>query len=167
MSNSLWPHRLKHARLPCPSMYFTISLSLLKLGSNESMMQSNHLVLFFSCLQSFPVSGSFLMNQLFASGGQGIGPSASVLPMNIQGWFPLGLTGLISLQSKGLSRVFSSTKIQKHKFFCSQPFFLWLLCLYINTHTYTHTTLTSIHDYWKNIALTRWTFVDKVMSLLL
>ena len=78
--------------------------------------------LFFSCLQSFPASGSFLMSQLFSSGGQSIGASASasVLPMNIQSWFPFGWTGWISLQSKGLARVFSTT-VKKHQFFCPQP----------------------------------------------
>ena len=78
---------------------------------------------FSSCLPSFPASGSFLMSQLFASGGESIGAlaSASVLPMTIQGWFPLGLTGLISLQSKELSRVFSNTTVQKHQFFSAQP----------------------------------------------
>ena len=77
----------------------------------------------FSCPQSFPASGSFPMSQLFTSGGQSIGASASasVLPMNIQGWFPLGLTGLISLLSKGLSRIFSSTTVRKHQFFSTQP----------------------------------------------
>ena len=74
-----------------------------------------------ACLQSFPASGSFPMSPLFASGGQSIGASASVLPMNIQGWFPLGLTGLISLQSKGLSRVFSNTTVKKYQFFGIQP----------------------------------------------
>ena len=75
----------------------------------------------FSCLQPFPASGSFPMSELFASGVQSIGASTSVLPMNIQGWFPLGWTGLISLQSKGLSRVFSNTTVWKHQFFGSQP----------------------------------------------
>ena len=97
-------------------------LELAQLTSIESMMPSNHLVLcrpFSSCLQSFPGSGSFPVSQVFASGGQIIGASASasVLPMNTQGWFPFGLTGLIFLQSKGLSRVFSSTTVQKHQFF--------------------------------------------------
>ena len=84
---------------------------------------SSSFVPFFSCCHSFPTSGSFLMNLLNASGGQSIGTSASasVLPMNIQGWFPLGLTGLISLPSKGLSRIFSSTTVQKHQFFSAQP----------------------------------------------
>ena len=84
---------------------------------------SSFIVPFCSCPQSFPASGSFLISQLFASGGWSIGAlaSASVLPMNIQGWFPLGLTGLISLQSKGLSRFFSSTTVQKHQFFRAQP----------------------------------------------
>ena len=96
----------------------TISQSLLKFMSMESVMPSNHLVLchpFSSRPHSFSASGSFPMSQLFASGGQSIGASASVLPMNIQDWFPLELTGLISLQSKGLSRVFSNTTIRKHQ----------------------------------------------------
>ena len=87
----------------------------------------------FSCLQSFPASGSFLMSQFFPSGGQSIGvsASASVLPMNIKGWFSLGWTGWISLQSKGLSRVFSNTTVQKHQFFCIQ------LSLQSNSHLHT------------------------------
>ena len=92
----------------------------------ESVMPSNHsssVTPFSSCPQSFPASGSFPISWLFASGGQSIGasPLASVLPINIQDWFPLGLTSLISLQSKGLSRVFSSTTIWKHQLFSSQP----------------------------------------------
>ena len=106
----------------------TLALSFLyslNLTSIKSVMKSNHLILCLplsSCLQSFPPSGFFQMSQFFASGGQSIGvsASASVLPMNIQNWFPLGLTGLISLQSKGLSRAFSYTTVQKHKFFSAQ-----------------------------------------------
>ena len=115
---------------------------------------SPSVVPFSSCLQSFPSSGSFLMSQFFTSGGLSIGASdsASVLPINIQGWFPLGLTDLISLRSKGLSRVFSSPTVQKHQFFSISP----SLC----------PTLTYIHDYWKNHSLTRRTFVGKDMSLL-
>ena len=99
-----------------------IAQSFLKLMSTESVMPSNissSVAPFSSCPQSFPASGSFPMSQLFTSGGQSIEASASalVLPMNIQGWFPLGLTGLISLQSKGLSSIFSNTTIQKHQFF--------------------------------------------------
>ena len=101
------------------------SWNLLKLMSIESVMPSNHLILcvpFLSCLQSFPASGSFPVSQFFASGGQRIGVSTSalVLPMNIQDWSPLGWTGWISLQSKGLSRVFSNTTVQKHQFFGAQ-----------------------------------------------
>ena len=126
----------------CPTLYnpidrstpafpvLTISQSLLKFMSTESMIPSNHLILchpFSSCPQAFPASasGSFPMSLLFASGGQSTGASASALvhPANIQGWFPLGLTGLISLLSKGLLRVFSSTTIQKHQFFDIQPLF--------------------------------------------
>ena len=101
----------------------------------------------FSCL-NLSQSGSLPMSWLFASGGQSIGASASVLPMNIQGWFPLGLTGLISLQSMGLSRVFSSTTVWKHHFFGTQPS-LW-------SNSYIHTWLL------ETIALTRWTFVGAV-----
>ena len=108
------------------SLSFTISQSLLKFMSIESVMPSNHLIL--SCplspsaLKSFPASGSFLMSRLFTSDGQSIGASASasVLPVNIQGWFPLGLTSFILL-SKGLSRVISCATIQKHPFFGIQP----------------------------------------------
>ena len=104
------------------SLSFTNFWTLLKLMSIELVMPSNHLILchpFSSYLQSFPASGSFSVSQFFASGGQSIGTSASasVLQMNIQDWFPLGLTGLMSLQSKGLSRVFSNTTVQKHQFF--------------------------------------------------
>ena len=113
MTDSLLSHGLRHARFPCPSptsrgcsnscpssqwCYPTISPSVLP---------------FFSCLQSFPASGSFPMSQFFTSGGQSIGAPLSVLPLNIQDWFPLGLTGLISLQFKGLSRVFSNTTVKK------------------------------------------------------
>ena len=102
------------------------SQSLLKLMSIELVMPSNHLILChpFSCLQSFPASGSFPMSQFFASSGQSIAvsASASVLPMNIKSfqWFPFGWTGWISLQSKGLSSVFSNTTVQKHQFFSAQ-----------------------------------------------
>ena len=114
------------------------------------MSISSSVIPFSSCLQSFPASGSFPMSQFFASGGQSVGvsASASVLPINIQDWFSLGLTGLISLQSKGLSR----PRLKR-----------------INTSVLNFlydSPLTSIHDYWKTRALTRWTFVGKVMSLL-
>ena len=104
------------------SLSITNSQSLLKLISTELVMPSNHLIHcrpLLSCLQSFLASGSFPMSQFFASGGQSIrvSASASVLPMNIQDWFPLGWTGWISLQSKELSRVFSNTTVQKHQFF--------------------------------------------------
>ena len=105
------------------SLSITISQRLFKLMSIEAVMSSNHLILcwpFSSHLQSFPRSGSFPMSQFYASGGQSIGASASVLPENIQDWFPLGLAGWVSLLSKGLSRVFSSTTVQKHQFFGAQ-----------------------------------------------
>ena len=118
------------------SLSFTSSLSLLKLMSIQSVMPSNHLILcqpLLLCLQSFQASESFHMCQLFASGGQSIRVSAStsVLPMNIQDWFPLGWTGWISLQSKRLSRVFSNTTVQKHQFFGAQ------LSLESNSHIHT------------------------------
>ena len=111
-------------------------LSLLKLTSLESVMPSRHLILcnpFSSCSQSFPASGSFPMSHLFASGGRSFGASASasVLPMSIQDWFPLGWTDWISLQSKGFSRVFSNTMVQKHQFLCAQP------SLWSNSHIHT------------------------------
>ena len=114
----------------------TISCGLFRFISIEPVMLSNQLILcppFSFCLQSLPASGSFLLSHVFTSGGQSIGASASatVLPMNIQVWFSLGLTGLISLQSKGLSRVFSSTTIQKHQFFSTQP------SLWTNSHIHT------------------------------
>ena len=155
MSSYLRPHGLQHSRLPCPSptpgacsnsnpssqwCYPTISSSVIPLSS---------------CFQYLPVSRSFPMSQSFASGGQSTGASASasVLPMNIQDWFPLEWTGWISLQSKGLSRVFSNTTVQKHQFFSAQ------LSLWPNSHI--HTWLLE-----KTIALNRRTFVGKVMSLL-
>ena len=120
---------------------FTISPSLLKLMSIESLMPSNHLILYFplfSCPQSFPASGSFPLSQLFASDGQSIGASAlaSVLPINIQGWFPLGLSGLISFLSKGRSRVSPAPQFKS-----------------INSSVLSllyHPAFTSVHDYWKN-----------------
>ena len=113
---------------PQASLSITNPQSLLKLMSIESVMPSNHLVLcvpFSSHLQSFPASGSFPVSRFFASSGQSIGvsASASVLPMNIQDWFPLGWTGWISLQSKGRSRVFSNTTVQKHQFFHNTQLF--------------------------------------------
>ena len=122
VSNSLWSRGLQHARLPCPlpSPVACSNSCLLSQWSHPTI--SSSVILFFSCSQSFPASGSFPMSQFFASGGQSIGASASasVLPMNIQDWLPLGWTGLISLQSKGLSRVFSKTTVQKHQFFSAQ-----------------------------------------------
>ena len=108
MSNSLWPHGLQHARLPFPSLSVGVCSNSFPLSWWCHPTISSFIVLF-SCLQSFPASGSFPMSQLFASGGQSIGASASVLPVNIQGWFPLGLTSFDSLLSMGPSRVqFSS-----------------------------------------------------------
>ena len=119
VSDSLRPHGLQHTRLPCPSTTpgaYTNSCSS-SWWCHPTI--SSSVIPFSSRLQSFPASGSFQMSQLFASGGQSIGVSAStsVLPVNIQDWFPLGWTGWISLQSKGLSRVFSNTTVQKHQFF--------------------------------------------------
>ena len=122
MSESLQPHGQQNAWLHCPSPSPGACSNSCPLSwwCHPTISSS---VIPFSCLQSFPTSGSFPVSWFFASGGQSVGPSASasVLPMSIQGWFPLGLTGLISLQSKGLSRVFSSTMVQKHQFFGVQP----------------------------------------------
>ena len=123
VSYSLWPHRLQHVRLPCPSPSprACSNSSPLSLWCYTTILSS--VVPFPSCLQYFPASGSFPMSQFFASGGHSIGAlaSAPVLPMNIHDWLPLGLTSLISLQSKGLSRVFLDTTVQKHQFFDGQP----------------------------------------------
>ena len=122
VSNSLQHHELQHTRLPCPSSTPGVYSSSCPLSQWCHLTISSSVIHFSSCLQSFPTSGSFQMSQLFTSGGQNIRVSAStsVLPMNTQDWFPLGWTGWISLQSKGLSRVFSNTTVQKHKFFCTQ-----------------------------------------------
>ena len=122
VSDSLWPHGLQHARPPCPSRLLS-SLNPCPLSLWCQPTISSSVVPFSSCLQSFPASGSFLMSQFFASRGHSIGASASasVLPMNIQDWFPSGWTGWIFLQSRGLSRVFSNTAVQKHQFFSAQP----------------------------------------------
>ena len=130
MFNSLRPHGLQHARPPCPSPTPGACSNSRPLSWWCHPTIPTSVVPFSSSLQSFPASGSFLRSQFFTSGGQSIAASASalVLPMNIQGWFPLGLTGLISLQSKGLLRLFSNTTVQKHQFFGAQ------LSLWSNSH---------------------------------
>ena len=119
VSDSLLPHGLEHTRPPCSSPTPRNCSNSYPSSRWCHPTISSSVVPFTSCLQSFPASGSFPMSQLFASGVQRIGVSAStsVLPMNIQNWFPLGWTGWISLQSKGLSRVFSDTTVQKRQFF--------------------------------------------------
>ena len=145
MSDFLQPHWPQHARPPCPSPTPRVYQTHVHWVGEYHPTISFSVIPLSSCLQSFPASGSFLIGQLFASGDQSIGASVStsVLPMNVH-WFPLGLTALISLESKGLSRVFSNTTVQKHQFFNTQP------SLWFNSHI--HTRL--------------WTFVGKVKSLL-
>ena len=139
---NLQPHGLQHARLPCPSRtpgpYSSSSLSIKPCHPTIS----SSIIPFSSCLQSFPASKSFPMHQLLTSGDQSIwvSVSASVLPMNTQDWFPLGLTGLISLQSKGLSRVLSNNTVQKYQFFSAQ------LSLQSNYHI--HTWLLEKPKFW-------------------
>ena len=122
VSDSLWPHGLQHARRPCPSPTPGVYSNSCPLSRWCQPTILSSIIPFSSHLQSFPASGSFPMSQFFASGGQSSGVSApvSVLPLNTQDWSPLGWTGWISLQSKGLSRVFSNTTVQKHQFFCAQ-----------------------------------------------
>ena len=127
ISDSLWPHELhgeqrEHASPPCPSPAFRDHSNSCPSSQWWHPTMSPSVIPFSFCFQSFPESGSFPRSQFFMSGGQSIGASASasVLPMNIQGWLPLGWTGWISLQSKGLSRVFSNTAVQKHQFFGAQ-----------------------------------------------
>ena len=131
--HSLQPHEPQHARLLYPSPTAGVYPNPCPLSRWCHPTISSSVVPFSSCLQSFPASGSFQMSQLFASGGQSIGVSAStsVLPMNSQNWSALGWTGWISLQSKGLSRVFSNTTVQKYQFFGSQP------SLYCNSYIHT------------------------------
>ena len=156
--HSLWPRGLQHTRLPCPSLSPGVT-QICPLSHWCHPIISSSVTPFSSCPQSSsPATVSFPVSQFFASGGQSIGASASILSMNIQDWFPLGWTDLISLQSKGLSRVLSSTTVQKHHFFSVQPY-LW-------THLLWTTTLTSACDYWKKHTLTIWTFAGKLMSLL-
>ena len=121
MSNSLWFHELQYARPPCPSPAPGVHPNPCPLSRWCHTTISSSVAPFSFCPRSFAASGSFPVSQLFSSAGQRIGALASVLQVNIQDWFPLGLTGLISLLSKELSRVFSSSKGQKHQFFGAQP----------------------------------------------
>ena len=132
-SNSLQPHESQHTRPPCPSPSTGVHPNACVSSRWCHPAISSSVVPFSSCLQSFPAKGFFLMSQFFASDGQSIGvsASASILPMNIQDWLPLGLTGLIFLQSNGLSRVFSNSTVQKHQFLGAQPF------LWSNSHIHT------------------------------
>ena len=130
VSDSATPRTAAHQA----SLSFTVSQTLLRLMSIELVMPSNHLILCYPLLFLPSIFSSirvFAVSRLFTSSGQSIGASASVLPVNIQGWFPLGLTGLISLLFKGLSRVFSGTTVQKHQFFGAQP------PLWSNSHIHT------------------------------
>jgi len=133
VSDSLWAHGLQHARPPCSSPTPRVYSNSCPLSQWCHPTISSSVIPFSSCLQSFPASGSFPMGQFFSSGGQSIGVSASatVLPMNMKDWFPLGWTDCISLLSKGLSRVFSNTTVQKHQFFGAQ------LSLWSNSHIHT------------------------------
>ena len=133
ISDSLRPHESQHAMPPCPSPNPGVNLNSCPSSRWCHPAISSSVVPFSSCPQSLPASGSFPMSQLFASGGQSIGDSAStsVLPMNTQDWSPSGWTGWISLQSKGLSRVFPNTTVQKHQFFDAQ------LSSWSNSHIHT------------------------------
>ena len=155
MSDSLWPHESQHSRPPCPSPIPGVYPNSCPLSWWCHPTISSFVVPFSSCPQSSPAPESFPTSQLFTWGSQSIrvSGSASVLPMNIQDWFPLGWTDLISLQSKGLSRVFSNTILQKHQFFGAQLSLVLQL-----SHPYMTTG--------KTIALTRRTLVGKVIPLI-
>ena len=154
MSDSLWPHELQHARPPCPSPAPEVYSNSCPSTQWCHPSISSSVILFSSCPQSLPASESLQMSLFFPSGGQSIGVSApaSVLPMNIQDWFPLGWTGWISLQSKGLKSL-----LQHHS---SKASILWSSAFFIVRLSHLHMTTG------KTIALTRWTFVGKVTSLL-
>ena len=149
MSDSLRPHGLQHTRLPCPSPIPGAYSNSCPSCRWCHLTISSSVALFSSCLQSFALSGSFQMSQFFTSGGQSVGASASVLPMNIQDWSPSGWTGLISLHSKGLLRVFSNTTVQASILQCS-TFIVQLSHPYMTTG--------------KTIALTRLRFVCNVSA---
>ena len=155
VSDYLWPHELQHARPPCLSPTLGVYSNSCSLSRWCHPAISSSVIPFSSCPQSLPASGSFPMNQLFTWGGQSIGVSslALVLPMNTQDWCPLEWTDWISLQSKGLSKVFQHHSSKASIFWCSAFFTVQLSHPYMTTG--------------KTIALTRWTFVGKVMSLLL
>ena len=152
MSDSLWPHELQHARPLWASPSPGVCPSSCPLNQWCHPTISSSVIPYSSCLQSFPASGSFPMSQFFTSGGQSAGASASVLPMNIQDWFPFGLTGLIYLQSKGLKSLLQHHSSKASILLCSAFFILQL----------SHSYMTN----GKIIALTRWTFVSQVISLL-
>ena len=154
MSDSLQPYGLQHARLPCSSPTPRVNSNSCPLGQWCHPIISSSVIPFSSHLQSFLALGSFQMSQFFTSGGRriGVSASASVLPMDIQDWFSLGWTGWIFLHSKGLSKLFSNTIVQKHQFFDIQ------LSLVQLSHPHMTTR--------KTIALTRRSFVGKVTSLL-
>ena len=154
MSNSSWPHGLQHAKLPCPSLSSGACSNSCPLSQWCDSTISSSVALFSSCPESFPESGSFPMSQFFTLGGQSIGASASapVLPKNIQGWLPLGLTGWISLQSKGLKSLLQHYGWKAPILRCSAFFMVQLLHVHITTG--------------KVISLTMWTFVRNVKSLL-
>ena len=156
VSDSLRPHGLQHIGFLCPSLSPQVCSNSCSLSQWCHPTISSSVVTF-SCFQSFPGSGSFPMSQLFQSGGQSIGASASasVLPKNVQGWFPLGWTGWISLQSKRLSRVFSNTTVWKRQLFRVQP------SLWSNSHIIQFSMTTG-----KTIPLTICTSVSKAISLL-
>ena len=154
MSVSPWPHEAQHARPPCPSPTPRVHSDSHPSSQWCHPAISSWVVPFSSCPQSLPASEPFPVSQLFTWGGQstGVSASASFLPKKTQGWSPLEWTGWISLQSKGLWGVFSNTTVQKHEFFSAVFFIVQISHLYMTTG--------------KTIALTLWTFVDKVMSML-
>ena len=151
MSNSLWPHEPQHTRPLSPSPTPGVYPNSCPLSRWCHPTISSSVFPFSSCPQSFPASGSFQMSQFLTSGGQriGVSASASVLPVNIQDWFPIGWIDLISQQSKGLSRDFSNTTVQKHQFFGAQPY------LWSNSHI--HTWLLEKPELWLDgILLAKW-----------
>ena len=157
MSDSLWTHGMQHARLPCPSPTLGVYSNSCSSSQWCHPTISSSVIPYSFHLQSFPTSGSFSKGQFFSSGGQriGVSPSASVLPLNFQGRFPLGWTSWISLQSKELSRVSSHTAVQTH-----QSSVLWHSAFFMVQLSHPYTTTE------KTIALTMGTFLGKVMSLL-
>ena len=152
VSDSSRPHGLQYTRLPCPLPSLGVCPSSCPLYCWSHLTILFSVTLFYFYLQSFWASGSFPISRLISSDGQSIGASASVLPMSIRSWFPLRLTDLISLLSRGFSRVFSSTTVWKHQFFCTQLSFFLLFSSYLSLWSKSHIHALTVNGYQRELS---------------